>query len=191
MSWQGNSNLVAEGNHFGRDMGELGKPSSNFSHHAAYWPNWGAQKRPISSGPAPSGHLLLESLPTPATIQAYWAHSPDLMTHILYSSAGVLGRNCFHFLLSCYWPAPGGSSQHPVPTLVAAPGQTPEKAVQPLHLPRLLGHPGRATLRRMDRAVFQLNPVAPPVLPPGPSSLVVTTLGLGTGAQPVSSDWSA
>ena len=161
-------------------MGVLGEPGSSFLYHAACWPTRGAWKSPISSGPAPSSCLLLKS---PATIQAYWVSAPTRWPTFHILLLGVLGRNHFHFFPSHCWPVPRESSWHPVPTPVAAPGQTPEKVVQCLHLSRFLCPLGRAMLRRMDRAVFQQSPAVPPILPLGPSPLMVTTARLGRGTQ--------
>ena len=95
------------GNPSGRDMGVLGEPGGNSPHHAACLSTGGAQKRPVSSGPAPSSHPLLESLPTPATSQTYEVPVPARLPIFHIPLLGVLGRNHFCYLPLHSWLAPG------------------------------------------------------------------------------------
>ena len=150
--------LSAEGNPSGRDIVVPGEPSSNFPHHAACWPARGARKRPVSSRPAPGGHLLLESLPTPATIQAYWVPAlPGDPPFIFFCHGfweGIASTSFSHAAgwhleeavdIQCqlqWWPQ----------------GWTPEKAVQCHHLPRLLAPPGEGYAQENGQGCLLAKP---------------------------------
>ena len=112
-----------------RGMGVPVEVDSNSPHHVASLIYLGQLKR----GPYLPGQLpvvihfwnLCQLLPP---VRQYWVPVPTrlLISHI--PLLGVLRRNHFCFLPLHCWLAPGEcSGQHLVPTLVAAPGQIPEK----------------------------------------------------------------
>ena len=186
MSWQGNWGFGGRRKSFQQRQGDAGEPGNSFLHCAAHWPTGGAQKRPISSGPAPGSCLLLESLPTPATIQAYWVPAPTRWPTFCILLLGGSGEESLPvlslMLLAGSWRKwltssanSGGSPRSNSRKGGSAPSSSP----------------GEGYVQENRQGCLQQNPAAPPILPLGPSPLTVAILRLGTGTQLASSDWSA
>ena len=113
---------------------------------------------------------------------------PHKVTHLLYSSAGGSGEELLPLpslmLLASSWrkQSTSGAKSGGGPRSNARKGSSaPSSSQAP-------GSPGEGYAQANVRAVFWQNPVAPPILPPGPSSSAVTALRLGVGTQPASSD---